>query len=57
MGFDGVTGSQFVDLGLSSQHVTDILSTLTLKSRLVWMINIMMLQCLKVEGGEPVEKA
>lgn len=56
MGFDGVTGSQFVGLGLSSQHITDILSTFTLKSRLVWMIN-MMLQCLKVEGDEPVEKA
>jgi len=28
----------------------------TLKSRLVWMINIMM-QCLKAEGGEPVEEA
>lgn len=52
-----MTGSQFVDLGLSSQHITDILSTFTLKSRLVWMINIMMLQCLKAEGGEPVEKA
>lgn len=52
-----MTGSQFVDLILLSRHITDILSALTLKSRLVWMINIMMLQCLKAEGGEPVEKA
>ena len=52
-----MTGSLFVDLGLLPWHITDTLSAFTLNSRLVWMINIMMLQCLKAEGGEPVEEA
>jgi len=52
-----VTGSQFVDLGLLPRHITDTVFAFTLKSRLVWMINIIMLQCLKAEGGEPVEEA
>ena len=55
--FDKVTRSRFADLGLLSQHNTDILFAFTLKSMLVWMVNIRVLRYLKAEGGEPVERA
>lgn len=55
--FDEATVSSFADLGLLSQRSTHLPFPFSLKNMQMWMINIMVLQGLKAEGGEPVERA
>lgn len=50
-------GLMLADLRLLSQCSISILFPCILRSILEWMMSLMVLQYLKAEGGEPVEKA